>query len=49
MTTTQPKNNKKFGDTELGQGLGCAFVILAVAVGGGIFFYLIGLASSLNK
>jgi len=34
------KKEKNFGDTELGQGLGCTAVILAISLGIGLLVYL---------
>lgn len=36
---------KDFGDSDLGQALGCASIIIAF----GLFFFLLGLGSSLNQ
>ena len=39
------KKERHFGDTELGQGIGCGFVILAI----GVALFLFILAGSLIK
>jgi hypothetical protein len=41
------KKEKKFGDTDLGQGLGCAAVILSLAIGGCLFIGLLAYISKL--
>jgi len=32
---------KKFGDTELGQGLGCGFVIISISIGLALLRYVL--------